>query len=849
MFMDSYLKNTKIKDKVFFIFIVPIIGLTFFSTLQILDKFNTMTKMKDLESVSEIVIKISALEDEIQRERGLSAVFISSKKELFSDEMQQQRKETDKYVSQLNNFIKEYNYSKYDDEFKNNIPEIISKLKNLNVLRNKIDSLAIDANGARDYYNSLIKLSLSILNKYTELSMNSNNQISTNALVYQNLLSLKDRAGLERATFNKVYKEGKFTPELIETFNKIILEQNIFTELFFNYSNKQQKELFNKKMNSTIATEVLNIRKSFLESPDKLIIPQAVTFKKMSDKVGLLNEISHHIAKEISLKADELRASALNSLIIYLVLILFIISVTIIFSYYVLETITRPLNTAINIAEEVANGNFKAEFLVDSNEETGRLLKSIRKIIDFVQEAAEVAEKISNKDLMVEVNPKSNMDVLNNSLKKMIPNLRVIIESIKNHSELVISTVNQLASTSEELYKTNHITSKGSEKQFFATSETNVVMEEVTRLMEELSRSSDSLHANINDTFVAIEQMINSIKNVSDSSSSLANMVSDTRIIVSEMVTSIEEVAVSASQAGQFAKTSFNHAREGEIASQKTIEGMNKISSTMENIVNVNSLLNKNSEKIIGIVDVIKDIADQTNLLALNAAIESARAGEAGRGFSVVASEVRKLAERSAVSAKEISNIISIVQQDTHNAIKVTEDGTKSVNDGILLASVSAENFKNLVLSLEKTERIMSEIGLTTNQQVEFSERISLTVDSIYEMSQELDFTTKEQAATSEQILKSIHQINNMTNKVSESISEHKTGSIEISKSLNEITIVAEQNLSAVKENERSFNDVNKIIYSLNEQTDDLFKIISSFNVEKSIVKVNPDEHKKLVKA
>ncbi len=142
------------------------------------------------------------------------------------------------------------------------------------------------------------------------------------------------------------------------------------------------------------------------------------------------------------------------------------------------------------------------------------------------------------------------------------------------------------------------------------------------------------------------------------------------------MAAAVSEVAKIAEEADRIATRASEDAHTGDEAVARTIEGMKTISDTMENTARVITGLGKRSQEIGKILEVIEEIADQTNLLALNAAIEAARAGEAGRGFAVVADEVRKLAERSVEATKEIGEVMRQVQQETTDAVETAQGGS-----------------------------------------------------------------------------------------------------------------------------------------------------------------------------
>jgi methyl-accepting chemotaxis protein len=243
---------------------------------------------------------------------------------------------------------------------------------------------------------------------------------------------------------------------------------------------------------------------------------------------------------------------------------------------------------------------------------------------------------------------------------------------------------------------------------------------------------------------------------------------------------------------------------------KETIDGMEQISETMRDIVSVIETLNESSEKINTIVDVIDDIAEQTNLLALNAAIEAARAGEHGRGFAVVADEVRKLAERSASSAKEIVELITDVQEDTTNAIKVTNQGYQRATEGVKLAGKAGETLDEISDAIKKVNLMMKEVSKVTQQQAQASDRIVGTVENMRKMTRQVNNATNEQATSSRQIMKAVETMNAMTRQVSTATNEQRKGGEQIVQAIENITRIA-RNLASQAEKLKDITSIFKV--------------------------------------
>jgi methyl-accepting chemotaxis protein len=206
---------------------------------------------------------------------------------------------------------------------------------------------------------------------------------------------------------------------------------------------------------------------------------------------------------------------------------------------------------------------------------------------------------------------------------------------------------------------------------------------------------------------------------------------------IEEMTVSIDQIAEHANSAYQVSSESGELSEEGGRIVEGTVSEMEKIAETVNESARIIEELGRHSESISAIVNVIKEIADQTNLLALNAAIEAARAGEQGRGFAVVADEVRKLAERTASSTQEISNMIGAIQQGTSGAVSSMQSGVARVAEGVALSRRAGESIGRIKEGANRVRSGVSEISNSLREQSAASNDIAKRIEHIAEMSEQ----------------------------------------------------------------------------------------------------------------
>ena len=225
---------------------------------------------------------------------------------------------------------------------------------------------------------------------------------------------------------------------------------------------------------------------------------------------------------------------------------------------------------------------------------------------------------------------------------------------------------------------------------------------------------------------------------------------------INQMTKTILDTAENISLAAEKTQEAGMLSEDGSKIVKDTIEGMNRISDVVNDAVKTVEELGKSSEKIGEIVKVINEIADQTNLLALNAAIEAARAGEHGRGFAVVADEVRKLAERTTGATTEISEMIGTIQNDTTNAVNSIYSGTEEVNKGKELTNRAGESLERINSATLNVIDLVTQVATASEEQSSTSEQISRSIEGISQV-------TQESAVGVEQISRTADDLNRLT--------------------------------------------------------------------------------------
>jgi methyl-accepting chemotaxis protein len=594
---------------------------------------------------------------------------------------------------------------------------------------------------------------------------------------------------------------------------------------------------------------------------------------------------------EVAISQTALRAVQRRRVAEALLLAALVIGVGFAIGSMIISRWLRPLQSMVHTSEQVAKGDLTVHLEAQAEDEIGTLGRSLnemaarlRKVVDDIQEAsvqvASSAGEISANARLIMQGASGQAQAAeetSTSMEEMAASIQTVAasaEGLATYVEETSSSITEMGASIEEVAR-----SGGTLAQ--TVTEASATIEQMTVSIDQMARDLESLAGTVNETTATVEEMASFIASVAQNAESLGEAASRASATVSGMAGAVNDVAKIASEADRISARASEDAKSGGEAVARTVDGMRAISENMENTARVITGLGKRSQEIGRILEVIEEIADQTNLLALNAAIEAARAGEAGRGFAVVADEVRKLAERSVEAAKEIGDVVRQVQQETTDAVDVARSGASEAKQGIALAdkagaalrniieSVSrssdlmgqianatgkqsqassevldtvtrmnaatsqvtqavreqAEGSKQIRAAMENIKKVMAQAAYSTREQAAGGRQVRLAVENINKIASQVGVATREQAEGSRQIINAVERMNDMTQQVSHATAEQKKGGELVVKAMENISEIARDNLATVQE-------MSKATANLAQQAENLARLVSVFRVQ-----------------
>ncbi len=407
-------------------------------------------------------------------------------------------------------------------------------------------------------------------------------------------------------------------------------------------------------------------------------------------------------------------------------------------SYYTSNSITVPLGHLIRVAKEIGDtGNIDQSIDIHRDDEVGQLADNFNKMITHLKAMAAVSASIAEGQLAVTVTPRSDRDTMANAFSRMVEGLHELVRQGRVSSAQVADGASQMAAASDESAR--------------VSVQAASAIDEVTSTMHEMS--------------------IN-VQNVVKNTQMQASSVAETSASIDQMVASIQRVADTAKVLLEICYRSREEVHTGISTMDKATEGLNRTNVSIQSSAQIIGALGRRADDIGKIVEVIDDLAEQTNLLALNAAIEAARAGEHGLGFAVVAEEVRKLAEKSTQSTKEISELIEGIQKEAREAVDNMEKSTTMVQEGLHLGGDLNSALGKISNVVTEVYKFAQEIGAATTEQSNGSSQIAKATTRLTEITQEINSSVEEQASGAQAVVRAMEKMRELVQQSTSSSTE-----------------------------------------------------------------------------
>ena len=679
------LAHMKVRNKLVLILLFPVAGLLYFAGTGIVEKRKLADEMQALQALSALAVRISALVHETQKERGMTAGFLGSRGQAFREELVAQRSQTDRRISELKDFLKEFDRGRFGSAFERRLEDALNRLASLQEMRERVLALKVST---RDAIASYTAMNASFLNVIAHMSrLSTHGEMARRLAAYVSFLQSKERAGIERAVLANTFVQDRFGPGMFNRFSGLVTAQETYTNVFLSLASPEEKAFYRRRLSGPVVAEVDRMRRIAFARAGRggFGVDADHWFKTMTAKIDLLKEVEDRLSQGLNAMAEALGRQAQKELTVFLGLTAAAVVLAGVLAVLLARSITRPMKQAVDAAHRLAQGDTSVEIEARGTDEPGQLLAAMENTVRSLKAMSEAAERIAQGDLAVEVCPRSERDALGQSFAEMVRSLRGMSEAAERIAQGDLTVEVKPRSERDVLGRS------------FAA-----MVARLSEMVAQIRHASASMVRASGEIATGMEDLA---QRTEEQASSLQETVSS----MEEMTAAVKQNAENAGKANRLMLQSREVAQEGMQVVSTAVAGMEAIDQA--------------SQKIADIIGVIDEIAFQTNLLALNAAVEAARAGEQGRGFAVVAAEVRKLAQRSATAAKDIKALI--------------QDSVKKVQDGTGLVHRSGKAMEEIVASIKQVADLVAGISVASQEQSSGIEQVNQAVMQMDKITQQ----------------------------------------------------------------------------------------------------------------
>lgn len=503
----------------------------------------------------------------------------------------------------------------------------------------------------------------------------------------------------------------------------------------------------------------------------------------------------------LALDRSEMVAARQQTRNLFLAILLGVGALALVVGIGISRSIVRPLSAVVGSLKEMAEGagDLTSRLEVQSKDEVGALAGNFNQFLGRLQEMVRRLQVV-------------RVD-LGGAAQRIRGSAGQVNEGV-NHSSRSIeechTAIQGIEQTLGGIAESTGTLVTAVEESSSATLELGSTIEEIAEQMENLFATVDEVSSSINEMSVSSQQIMENVEILSSSTEVTASSIT-------EMDAAIKEIEENAEMTNRLSEAAANDSQLGKEAVDSTIQGIGAIREMVDGASRVIRDLGHQSNAIGKILSVIDDVADQTSLLALNAAIIAAQAGEHGKGFAVVADEIRELAERTAVSTREIGGIIGNLQGGVKEAVKAMDASSERVHQEVARSQVAGEALEKIRNSTLKATDQVRGIVRATQEQARGSQQITGSINQISSMLGQIASAIKQQTAGAQQLAHAAESMRAIASHGKLSTSEQAKGSRQINTSMENISLMIERIDEATREQTSRVRQVLEAVASLRD--------------------------------
>lgn len=629
----NIINNIKFRTKIIIMLLLPVVGLIYFSTNSILEKYTEYTNLDNAHAIPFLCKKMGAYVHELQSERGLTGGFLQSKGAMFGPELIAQREQTDKKYKELKEYISTVDLLKLNKDFVEMLNSVLEKTSKIADKRTAINAFEVTIENSTEFYTNLNSEFLSAIEFLATISKNG--QVNTLASAYVNFLQYKEHVGKERALLTKVFEADKFTDNQLKDFFTFMAEQETYIHVFETFASDSQKVIFNNILKTKEIEEATRMRRIAIEKSEigGFGVKPEHWFSMQSEKMNALKVLVVSLANDLINKAAEFENEAKKTFLYFSISTCFILVMAMVFAFILSNNVLKQLGGEPSVVLEMAN-------------------------------------RIADGDLRIEISNQGNKHIgLYGAMIKMVEKLKEVIQTVQDSAENISTASGQMTSAAEQM-------SEGANEQASSAEEVSSSMEQMAANIQQNTDNSkqtekiaEKAAQDIGEANGAVAKTVVSMKTIAGKISIIGEIARQTNLLALN-------AAVEAARAGEHGKGFAVVAAEVRKLAERSQAAASEIDVLSSSSMDVANRSGKLLEELVPDIRRTSELVQEISAASVEQNSGADQVNSAIQQLNVVVQQNAASAEELAAGSEEL-NSQAVQLKEAIAYFKLTDDKSK----------------------------------------------------------------------------------------------------------------------------------------------------------------------------
>ncbi|MBF0178601.1 MAG: nitrate- and nitrite sensing domain-containing protein [Magnetococcales bacterium] len=721
------LRNIGIKGKLALMLLPPILCLFYFIGMDYHAKSAEIVALERLTDISDVALRVGESIHLLQKERGRTAIFVTSGEGIAAQELKRARELTDASLDPMRDALRRLNEKQRFPDMEKNIQAALDGAGRLKGSRDAVDARRIDEQAALRFYTEWIGHLIQMLD---EAIVNERwHRLHNRLQAYIALLHGKEMLGQERAQVGAILQLKVLSRDRLVHLAQLEARHEEYVHRYLELETPENRSRFRNGMETECVQEVRRVLYVLFQEgdPARVGLDAAPWFERITCKIDQFKEIEERLVSEIRASVSQAMMGQKERFFLFVILNGGALVVTLALVLLIARHLTTHTRTLVRTMRTFSEGDQRVRVTLTSEDELGHIGATFN----------EMAGRIEQSTLQEKANATREREDAER-LRQRVRKLR----------DLVIQVAGgDLTQRGDET---------GEDELAILGSNVNIMIGNLAEMVSQTDETVQSLST-------ALEQVHGAVQAQSSGAAQQAAAINETTTTLEQIRAVASQTLEKAQAMGRIADQARGEGERGNQASRQTLRAMDSIHAKVGTIATTILALSEKIGRIGEITMAVNNLAQQSKMLALNASIEAAKAGEAGKGFAVVADEVKHLADQSQQFTTQVQRILEEIRHATDKSVMATEEGSKEVDVGAALTEQAGVVVQNLL-------DMLKEVAIAGQQIVAAVRQEAAGIDQIGAAMNEINHATTQSVTSTRQTAQAIDNLSRLSVKLRESI-------------------------------------------------------------------------------